>query len=1369
MLAISSEEEWDKWYNPNDVDQNQDDESLHQLLKKGCNGEIEGKEYEVLKNLLLEQSIEDRHKSQYRARYSIYPSEDKSLPIIQFSKYHIDFSFKEGEKCKVGVVLKDKIRINNRSSSSKVSFSFSNIPMHSPNIKLSFTPSSGVIKKNSSIEIQVEMVVLCTTKVRELVAVDVANSGRHLFTIKIDSKMSQVLDYKEIEMLNAIGGGGYGAIYRAKWRGLAVAVKVISDLNADSGAEFEKELEMHKELLHHPNIVHFVGFCVSPKCLVLEFVEGGSLDKYLQDPQIVFSPELRLKMAYDIAKGMCFLHRNEILHLDLKPQNFLVVSLSLQAPVSIKLADFGLATASTRSFYGPTVEGSFLYMSPEVFNQKKFSRAADVWSYGACLIEILTGKRPYAEHDHVGYLELARVREEGLPPNIPSEIEGELKKLIEACLHKDHTKRPSFDQIESFLEHKTEEIFKHSQSIDINQSNSNSSPLTILSSSPSFSSNSSVLSSSVDSNSSNNSNCINSNFETNSTSSTPTHKYHILPNLSFSSLSSLTSSTNSSSASSSPSTSLPNTPTGAGVGVPISRKIQSLHQHNRPAVPPRSSSQNSFIIQNKVSRAMTEVSISDTPKVELPPRSVTISSSNFVPPNNNLLQTQQPPNPPPPPKPHRPLPKPVPKIKVENNNNQMTPDHNGHPVTLTPVAKPTTIQISNGPSSVSLVSKLSKNFEQNMNLAESTSAPPTTSPSSPTSSSSPVNIKSKPISTSSSSTPQLPIPVIHKPPIRAASAFEIKNSISKSAPSSSTPSTPTSLNKISPNKPQLPTTQSTSSFLNNNNNNNNSHFNNSQQPHHQQHHFSKIEDTESLSIDSTDSMDASKFFELRSRSLKWLKDTYYSFLETLKSFSEIKTLKDCIELGQRIRDFKKDLELLCIDHLKIGWDTIHESKKKINQKPHLSQIPIPHPSYFDGDTYNKVVTFRDAALIVGESALDGLFYLITQLSPSHQQMKENSQSDLHQHQQQQQHHHPNQKLTQSEKETILKVAKITRDQGINTVGQLAILEDLVDDGFYQTTDPLIDYQESARTGILNCFNYGPFNNLSQYIKSEFSSDLSSLNFSSVYALKGITKDDVEFLKAFNIITVKQFSESSNINILNENGRLKFLVEVSKGIIKYNDQQLARQKQDQLLSLPNSIQNPKNQIVHCYVDKSTMKYIWSHNTIPSPKMLFEDFINTDVSLRFNHPWRKLYFQYMGETSNENKKANPTDLEVYSHLLSSQVSGNPDVNKVNVIYFCWNPIPNEFDPEGMECEVKINIFEILKNNFPVYQVQLQEHSKEKFTKVEEFDIQEAKRSNTWRKFNGEGNYKHYINYGCIVLPQSLTSVGISSKFYEIISKP
>lgn len=81
--------------------------------------------------------------------------------------------------------------------------------------------------------------------------------------------MSQHLDHSEIAFGPIIGSGGDGIVHKATWRGLEVAVKLISSGPA-AVESFCKEIEVHKEMVHHPNIVHFIGYCLVPRCLIFE-------------------------------------------------------------------------------------------------------------------------------------------------------------------------------------------------------------------------------------------------------------------------------------------------------------------------------------------------------------------------------------------------------------------------------------------------------------------------------------------------------------------------------------------------------------------------------------------------------------------------------------------------------------------------------------------------------------------------------------------------------------------------------------------------------------------------------------------------------------------------------------------------------------------------------------------------------------------------------------------------------------------------------------------------------------------------------------------------------------------------------------------
>ncbi|CAM9162061.1 unnamed protein product [Chrysoparadoxa australica] len=209
-----------------------------------------------------------------------------------------------------------------------------------------------------------------------------------------------VINYSDLEMHELIGGGGFGQVYKARWRGTAVAVKVLLPA-AQSGVDeamindFRGEVEM-LAALRHPNIVMIMAACVDPphRAIVTELVSRGSLWGVLRDPQIPhFTPaasgsksnegarqhvetppgqwpwQLMLKVAEGCACGMNYLHCNSppIVHRDLKSANLL-----LDDSCNPKICDFGLARlkAYTNSMTGNC--GTVQWMAPEVLANQKY-------------------------------------------------------------------------------------------------------------------------------------------------------------------------------------------------------------------------------------------------------------------------------------------------------------------------------------------------------------------------------------------------------------------------------------------------------------------------------------------------------------------------------------------------------------------------------------------------------------------------------------------------------------------------------------------------------------------------------------------------------------------------------------------------------------------------------------------------------------------------------------------------------------------------------------------------------------------------------------------------------------------------------------
>ncbi|CAM9110746.1 unnamed protein product [Phaeothamnion confervicola] len=273
------------------------------------------------------------------------------------------------------------------------------------------------------------------------------------------------IPYSELQIGILIGGGGFGQVYRATWRGTAVAVKVLIAAAQDEMDEqvlddFRAEVEILAGL-RHPNICLFMGACLAPphRAIVTELVSRGSLWEVLREPAV---PRVHggpaqstyqtpagcwpwaaiLQVADGTACGMNYLHCNDppILHRDLKSANLL-----LDDSFRVRLCDFGLARlkAFTNSMTGNC--GTVQWMAPEVLANAKYSETADVYSFGVVCWEMLTRACPFEGMSQI-QAALAVLNNAQRPP-IPEWCPASMRGLIEACWHQDPAQRPSFATI----------------------------------------------------------------------------------------------------------------------------------------------------------------------------------------------------------------------------------------------------------------------------------------------------------------------------------------------------------------------------------------------------------------------------------------------------------------------------------------------------------------------------------------------------------------------------------------------------------------------------------------------------------------------------------------------------------------------------------------------------------------------------------------------------------------------------------------------------------------------------------------------------------------------------------------------------------
>jgi hypothetical protein len=249
------------------------------------------------------------------------------------------------------------------------------------------------------------------------------------------------------EILAPLGVGGMGEVYRARDTKLdrEVAIKVLPDAVArdpERLARFEREAKM-LAALNHPNIAHIYG--VEDGALVMELVEGD-------EPKGPLEWDDAWKIAAQVADALEYAHERGIIHRDLKPPNIKVTPEG-----TVKLLDFGLAKAiedraanvadpanSPTFTMGATTAGMIMgtaaYMAPEQAKGKAVDRRCDIWSFGAVLFELLSGKRAFAGESVTETLAMVLK----VDPDwsvLPSATPAPARRLLECCLKKERSER----------------------------------------------------------------------------------------------------------------------------------------------------------------------------------------------------------------------------------------------------------------------------------------------------------------------------------------------------------------------------------------------------------------------------------------------------------------------------------------------------------------------------------------------------------------------------------------------------------------------------------------------------------------------------------------------------------------------------------------------------------------------------------------------------------------------------------------------------------------------------------------------------------------------------------------------------------------
>ncbi|XP_020237194.1 serine/threonine-protein kinase AtPK1/AtPK6 [Cajanus cajan] len=247
----------------------------------------------------------------------------------------------------------------------------------------------------------------------------------------------QRVSIDDFEILKVVGQGAFAKVYQVRKMGTSeiYAMKVMrkDKIMEKNHAEYMKAERDIWTKIEHPFVVQLrYSFQTKYRLyLVLDFVNGGHLFFQLYH-QGLFREDLARIYTAEIVSAVSHLHSNGIMHRDLKPENIL-----LDADGHVMLTDFGLAKQFEESTRSNSMCGTLEYMAPEIILGKGHDKAADWWSVGVLLFEMLTGKPPFCGGSR-DKIQQKIVKDK---MKLPAYLSSEAHSLLKGLLQKEATKR----------------------------------------------------------------------------------------------------------------------------------------------------------------------------------------------------------------------------------------------------------------------------------------------------------------------------------------------------------------------------------------------------------------------------------------------------------------------------------------------------------------------------------------------------------------------------------------------------------------------------------------------------------------------------------------------------------------------------------------------------------------------------------------------------------------------------------------------------------------------------------------------------------------------------------------------------------------
>lgn len=228
-----------------------------------------------------------------------------------------------------------------------------------------------------------------------------SNKNNVNFRLHTSKRHPAAVDVK-YHILEKIGSGNFASVYRCRERAAAVerAVKIIDKRKIMDKKNLNNERTLLRRL-RHKNIVNLFEEHEMPHSvyLIMEFIPGGDLFSLISNEQKLNEHDAA-HITHSLSQALKYLHKERVVHRDVKPENLLVTQHGPDAKKCVKLCDFGLATELPERGRLYAICGSPTYVAPEILRERGYDCKVDVWAAGVILYIMLCGYPPFRYSDY---------------------------------------------------------------------------------------------------------------------------------------------------------------------------------------------------------------------------------------------------------------------------------------------------------------------------------------------------------------------------------------------------------------------------------------------------------------------------------------------------------------------------------------------------------------------------------------------------------------------------------------------------------------------------------------------------------------------------------------------------------------------------------------------------------------------------------------------------------------------------------------------------------------------------------------------------------------------------------------------------------